>query len=265
MPATKYRIWQWGGPVKRGALGSYYVATAGVAKKATDDHPHAVSNELICGALARMLLLPVPPGFIVERDGTPYHVSLDFNLTGHALPPANPRRLVTEHPGLACGILLFDSWILNHDRHDENVAYDSGTKRVQLFDHSHALLPGRFNRDWLEYNEELLGIGDHCLKGEVVSLDGMQEWHDRIMAVPEYYIEAIVDSAVDVGLPRNEAESCKEFLFLRRERLLDLVSDHLQEFPLVQPDLWAASRAEEAEAPAVIATSPELIVGGEDE
>jgi hypothetical protein len=269
MPATHYKIWGWGDYLERGVMGSRHVGVAGVAKKATEDQPFAVANELICGYLARVLLLPVPPGFVVEREGEPYYVSLNFNLAGQSLPPANPRRLVEDHPRLACGIILFDCWILNHDRHPENLAYDTISRRVQLFDHSHAILPAGMGGEWLDHNRDRLGIGGHCLKSEITSLDGMRYWYDRINAVPEYYIEEVVRAAAEVGLPTELVGSCTDFLLERRRNLLTLVAAHRGEFQQLQPELWEmledarveADAQDEGQLAATLANSS----GGDDE
>src|SRR5438128_655766 len=139
MPATSYKIWAMGAAVGQGAMASLHVGVAGVAKAANAGEPYAVASELICGYLARAVLLPIPPGFIIENAGVKHHVSLNFNLAGQALPPANAAAIVANHPSLAWGIVLFDVWVLNGDRHNGNIAYDQPSNRVQIFDHSHAL------------------------------------------------------------------------------------------------------------------------------
>jgi hypothetical protein len=89
MPATRYKIWSIGSPVGEGAMQSMHVGVAGLAKCALPAQPYAVVNELICGHLAHALLLPIPPGFIIEHEDKPYHVSLNFNLAGEDLPPVD--------------------------------------------------------------------------------------------------------------------------------------------------------------------------------
>jgi hypothetical protein len=84
-------------------------AAQGVAKRATADHPFTVANEYVCGQLGRLLGLPIPPGFTVVAGGTVYHVSMDFNLAGQALPPADAAALVAHDPDLASGIVVFDA------------------------------------------------------------------------------------------------------------------------------------------------------------
>ncbi len=124
MPATKYKVWAVGAPLGVGATGALHIGIAGIAKPNSAALPLVVANELVCGLLAKAILLPSPPGFIIEHNSQPYYVSLNFNLAGVALPPADVKKLVASQPELASGVLLFDAWVANGDRHRANIAYD---------------------------------------------------------------------------------------------------------------------------------------------
>jgi hypothetical protein len=230
MPATAYKIWTIGAPVGIGAMQSLHVGVAGVAKAAAPAIPYAVSNELICGYLARAILLPVPPGFLINKGGVPYHVSLNFNLAGQELPPADAAAVVAAHPRLSWGIILFDSWVVNFDRHNGNIAFDQGSNKVQVFDHSHAFchtdLQGHLNA-----NVAGLGIGGHCLATEVTTADGFNEWLHRIMSVPEFYIREVVVSSVSAGLPPTEVQFCTDYLLNRRAQLRNIFLANRAAFP----------------------------------
>ena len=139
VPATRYKIWSVGAPVGQGATQSFHVGVAGIAKGSSPWPSFIVDNDLICRDYAQIFLLPIPPGFIIDHNGTPHYVSLNFNLSGEDLPPADPGMIASDHPELACGIVLFDVWIVNGDRHRGNIAHDRTTNRVQISDHSHCL------------------------------------------------------------------------------------------------------------------------------
>ena len=111
-----------------------------VAKKATAAQPHIVGNELACSIIARMLLLPCPPGALLQNNGDVYFCSLDFNTAGQALPPITPSTVVGELPELSWGITLFDVLVMNDDRHNQNISCNTVTKEVTIFDHSHAFM-----------------------------------------------------------------------------------------------------------------------------
>lgn len=230
MPATAYKIWTFGPPVGIGAMQSLHVGVAGVAKAADPGVPYAVSNELICGYLARAILLPVPPGFLITKAGVPYHVSLNFNLAGQDLPPADGAALVAAHPELAWGIILFDAWVVNFDRHNGNIAFDQASNKVQVYDHSHAFCHSNL-QSHLNYQSTSLGIGGHCLAAEVTATAGFNAWYDRILSIPTFYIEEVVASAVSAGLPQNEVQFCTAYLLARRQQLRNIFHANRAAFP----------------------------------
>ncbi len=237
MPPTHYKVWAVGGPVGAGVTNSIYVGVSGIAKAASASLPYVVVNELVCASLARALLLPVPPGFIIDHDSKPHYVSLDFNLSGAALPPVNPAALVAAHPSLACGLVLFDVWIANGDRHRSNIAFDTVSNKVMIFDHSHALY-GSTGLTRLEALDDQLGIDSHCIAAELTNLGGVASWIERIRLVPEFYIRSVIADAVDVGLPVAETDFLIDFLLRRREKLPALIRATRGAFPKVEPQLW---------------------------
>lgn len=217
---------------------SLHVGIAGVAKAASEDQPYAVVNELICNCLARSLLLPIPPGFIIEHDGEPHYVSLNFNLAGEELPPANAEIIVKNHPDISCGIILFDMWIINDDRHHRNIAYDSSTNKVQIFDHSHAFLRGKDIESRLESKRTELGIDRHCLAPKLNSLGSLPAWIEKIEHISEFYIRGVVESSSSIGLQEKYVDLCTDYLLERRKRLVELIRSHKDKFPKVQAELW---------------------------
>jgi hypothetical protein len=157
MPATSYKVWAWGPPVGIGATGACYVGVAGVANKATAAEPFIVANEIFCNSI------------------------LDFNLAGQALPPVTASTIVAAFPRLSWGIILFDMLVMNGDRHGQNIAHDTATQKVQIFDHSHAFLrPQGDIAATLAANDGNLGFGGHCLAQEIDTFDGFDIWNERI-------------------------------------------------------------------------------------
>lgn len=106
MTVAQYKIWARGVPVGQGATQSVHVGVAAIAKRNLSHQPYIVPNELICAQLAAACRLPVPPGFIVQHEGESAFVSMNLNLAGENLPPANVSAFVTAQPWLAWGIVL---------------------------------------------------------------------------------------------------------------------------------------------------------------
>lgn len=234
MAAHHYKVWTWGRPVGQGATAPVYMGVAAVAKMATNDFPFIVANEMICNHLARSLFLPCPPGVTIEHETDQYFVSLDFNIAGGSLPPANPRAIVQFDPRLAWGVILFDLWVLNGDRHRENLSFDTATSRLTIFDHSHALLGAKGDATSnLEVRRTKISADNHCLAACIPTSDGAENWCRRIASVPDWFIEEVVQSASSLGLPEESVGSCIEILKDRRTRLPEILDRTRSSFPNV--------------------------------
>jgi hypothetical protein len=232
MPATSYKVFSWGSPIGIGVTGSCHVAIAGVAKKATAADPYIVVNEVFCNSLARSILLPCPPGAMLDKDGEPYFFSLDFNLAGQALPPVSPSAIVSAFPRTAWGIILFDALVMNGDRHNRNIAHDTATQRVQIFDHSHAFVrPNGSITANLAASDGALSIGGHCLAQEINTLDGFDMWMERIKLIPDYFIEGLIEATVAIGLPAADERECVNFMKNRKSTFDAILSTNMDKFP----------------------------------
>jgi len=182
-----------------GATGSIHVGLAAIAKKSSAQEPFIVCNELVCSYLAKSALLPSPPGALIEEGGDPYFISLNFNLSGQALPPAPIDEILAEHPALSWGIILFDIWVMNSDRHRRNISYDTTTRKIQIFDHSHAFLsPSGDTAARLQACEDATAIGGHCLARRINHRNGLNDWVSKFQQVPDFYVEEVVEAAVEV-------------------------------------------------------------------
>ena len=234
MPPRNYKIADWGPPVGEGVSDSRIVSVSGVAKTYSDAEPHIVANEVVCARLAAVAGLPIPPGFTVEFEAKPWFVSLNFNLSGEPLPPVRARDLLDRDPVLCAGILLFDIWVLNPDRHNRNVALDRTSGRCEIFDHSRALMPlDRPAREFAAANEDDIAIdaGNHFLQKEIQDPAGFGHWFHRFHSIPEFQIRDALDAAVGIGLPPEHTDFFADFLIRRRAKLPTLIEHHRAKFP----------------------------------
>lgn len=232
MAETHYKIAEWGDPLNDGVSGSRYINVNGVAKTNLTHEPHIVANELIVARLAQATGLPIPPGFLVDKEGEPWFVSLNFNLAGEPLPPIRPKLLAARKPELCAGIVLFDAWVMNPDRHAKNLAHDTTTDAVQIFDHSRALIPTDLpEREYAERMVDKPGIGAHCLAHEITDASTFPYWHRRIMAVAEHQITDALEAAVGYGLEAENVGFFRDYLLERRIRLPNIVAANRTVFP----------------------------------
>ena len=245
MPVTNYKVLRWGSSIGHGVSHAQFVQVSGVAKTNSPEEPNIVASEFIAARLGQAILLPIPPAFIVDRDGEPWFASLDFNLAGETLPPVTGPEIVAQFPGTSAGIVAFDVWIMNQDRHCRNLGYHSTSKRLQVFDHSRALMPFGSQRAFADQHRRNLGIGNkHCLAPHLVDPLAFTQWIDRIQAVPQYYIVEVLKEAVNVGLRQHNVNYILDLLLERRTLLPQLLKENRNSFPALQfglgsPLVWS--------------------------
>ena len=168
----------------------------------------------------------------MEHGGEAYFFSLNFNLAGQSLPPIQPGTVVAQHPRLSWLIIAFDALVMNEDRHPQNIAHDTPSNRVQIFDHSHALLGSGNDIDGrLSQAKGKLSIGGHCLAKEIATEDGKKLACDRIASLPDYLIEGLVDHACSLGIPTAKKPLFVDYVKERRNNLEALLDQNKASFP----------------------------------
>jgi hypothetical protein len=202
--------------------------------------PYTVAQEYICAELAKHIRLPLPPHFIARDRRSKELLFCTMNLTlGGGEPPRldQPKSAVAQEPDLCTGLILFDIWVLNTDRHDENVSFQSQRppQRLGIFDHSHTLF---FYPDWSVRFHGKLAIGGkdapesnrHVLLDHLDTIDHIPKWLKRIRGVPDEYLGEILMNATELGLPTLIAKQAFAFLRERRDTLQKILDDHRHEF-----------------------------------
>jgi hypothetical protein len=249
MPAGsgRYRIVFFGPSLGSGVSDGHLVSVNAVAKTNVPATPYCVANELICGELGRFLGLPVPPGGVVYApDGKLFYASLNFNLTGNALPPVNATRCAEELHDLSTGLLLFDILVANSDRHGRNFSVDFSSKppMMNVFDHGHAM----FGKDAgqgvarLEKLRDRLAISAgsrtagnrHCLIDQLGTDVHFGRWLERIRLTPDFFIDELCGEIVGLGCSNAEATAAAAFLKYRRSKLDQIVEENRKEFTSIR-------------------------------
>lgn len=212
------------GPVGVGATGALWGTLGCIVKTNNAGAPHLVANEFVCGRLAAVLGLPVPPVLVAD---TPHGVAcmmLRFGKGGEKPPPADAQALTNDHPDLAAGVLAFDAWIANNDRHPSNFAYAPNLIAPVIFDHGQALLG--CNDKGLERLKNI--VSKPCASGPIALFmkraDLLAKWIERIEQLPEYFIGDVCNEAVNLKcLKSGESSELKTFLLERRANLKALL------------------------------------------
>lgn len=233
-----YEIEAWG-EYLTGASAPQLCTLSGVAKRNSDNAPYAVPNELICGRLGLLIGLPVPPGAVVSTDdGKLAYVSLRFGPKEEPPPPLSPKEFVEDNPSIAAGVIAFDCWIANPDRHEHNLAYvrDEPKIPVTVFDHSHALLgssAGAAVQRLRSMVDDPLVSG--ILRQYIRSSREFKDWTSRIRSVSSELIEEICRTIIHPeGLTAQECTATAEFLVHRKDCVLEQLWASKARMPNVQ-------------------------------
>ncbi|MFC0546623.1 hypothetical protein [Kutzneria chonburiensis] len=209
-----------------GSGGVSSVRLSAYSRQNTKDRPHGVLNDYISSALGLSIGLSVPPGALVELDGGIYgYTCMAFGLKGDRLPPAILGKLVLERPWEAWGIVAFDQWVANTDRHDGNVAYHPKVG-VAAFDHDLALL-GRCSKDLSSMlrSERDREVRSHEFAPYFQSAEYLDSWCTRIAGVQKEEIRRLVNNCLAVDLVNKEvAEELIRYIDHRKSRVREFIS-----------------------------------------
>ena len=233
-----YEIDAWGEQLP-GASAPQRCTLSGVAKRNSKNAPYAVPNEFICGRLGLLIGLPIPPGAVLSTDdGKLAYVSLQFGPKGEPPPPVNPQEFVEDNPSTAAGVVAFDCWIGNPDRHEHNLAYVRGEPKipVSVFDHSHALLGIQAG---VAVQQLRRTAGDPLVSGilrqHITSSTEFEYWANRISAVSRELIRDICRMVIHPdGITANECCAAAEFLIHRKDCVLEQIRASKGRMPNIQ-------------------------------
>jgi hypothetical protein len=236
------------GEVGRGASNARYIeATDGneyliKGPSLAPDNPMVGANELIAVRLASKLGLPVLGHAVVERNGDWFFASNWMNKAQFS--PALDRELFLNCENRDCiyGTVVFDAWLINKDRHNENLVARrvsrTGPPRHTLLlnDHSHLLASPLQPR----LPSQLMGHVDNPA-AHYVSLDFVRESIrgatqlsgalDAIEQLSDEEVAAVVDATPDELLNAVNKPLYADFLNQRRIRLRGVMQKELSPFP----------------------------------
>lgn len=223
MEAGFYGVEAIGPYIGAGVSGTREATLRGVVKTNEPVAPYTVANEYICGRLGVVIGLPVPPGSIARlNDGTLAYVMMRFGHRGDRLPSADPAEVVQYRAALAAGVVAFDSWVVNTDRHAGNLAF-APEVGLSVFDHGHALL-GTTDAGAVVHTQTWLDkpVVGGCLVPELRDARHLQQWAHRVSVVPDDLVGEVCDTAYRVGVvTRDEAKAATTMLNARKVRIWD--------------------------------------------
>lgn len=228
----------WGPPVGDGTTDARYCNLGGVAKINAAEAPFIVANDFLGGRLAQFLGLPSPPGLIVVTDtGDLAYASVRFGRRGELPPPVVPRDVVSENLRFASGVIVFDCWISNTDRHEWNLAYSrENLESTAVFDHTRSLFGHRSYEAGRAYVQRMreVPVVEGCLPTVIESIEWFSHWEERIRLLPEASVRDTVNEATGHGaLCAEDASLACDFLIWRKRNISVLIDKARDHFPRV--------------------------------
>jgi len=135
--------------------------------------------------------------------------------------------------------MLFDAWIANEDRHDENIWYNYYDDQFFLIDHGNSLFCS-LGESNLTNNVSRLAVKTSVpsLSQHIESFADFAYWYEGIKAIPSEAIRRILRNAAEVGVGLALADKATEWLIKRRLLLPSLFQSSLSTFPKVKKTLF---------------------------
>lgn len=209
------------------------VSLSGWARQNTDERPYGVANDYIASTLGLMLGLPIAPVSLISLDGDiAASVSLGFGERGVAPPPADLEQLGQKYPEDVAGIVVFDQWVVNTDRHDENLA-SLAKHGMVAFDHDAALIGWKPKVSVSDSIAKGRGhiVSGHCLAPHVASWDHLSTWQEAVRRVPRWAIRRVVQQAFGAKLiTAKERDELASLLVFRASQIGAMIENRAHEF-----------------------------------
>lgn len=210
-----------------GSLPGAWFGTANVyVKPNEDDHQYVIANEFLASRLAAMIGLPSALGEVAnDPAGHPVWVNALVGLEGQEVAPPDPAELVAAEPDLAAGVFVFDTWILNCDRHDENLTFHPKLG-VWIYDHDQALGGRRTGEAVTMEGCKRSSLTYHVLADQYLAAEYIDAWIQRVQSVPRSSLSRAVQRGYRFALYTSDArDAIMSFLEDRRSQLRHLVKE----------------------------------------
>ncbi|WP_413456029.1 HipA family kinase [Glutamicibacter sp. FR1] len=190
-----------------------------------------ILHEYLAARLANYLGLPVPFGEISSiPEGREAWVSGITSRDGKVLPPTTYESMLENERYVLCGVIAFDQWIFNGDRHEDNFVWSEDIG-LWAIDHELAFCGDRDGDeciDWLKECSTLpLNMSHLARKG--ITDEDLDDWSSRIRLHGVKYAERAIISARKRGLlSLATAKAYANFLRIRSANIRSLTKEALK-------------------------------------
>lgn len=220
MELGRYQAAGWGDRLEGSSTPSKCTLPA-VAKSADEHSLYSVFNEYVCSRLASFVGLPVRPCILI--DGPNGELS-SACVWAEGTQASDLKAVLSRFPRTAAGVVSFDCWVANDDRGLENLLLRDD--ELIPIDYDQGLFGPGFNLERMAKPDEPYAGGIAELLPRSPHID---EWCDRIAAVPRWAIDQAVAEMLETGeFDQKDGELASNFLVRRQplvRTLLRLATD----------------------------------------
>lgn len=236
------------GPVGRGASNARFVLATDENEyiikgpSLAPDNPMVGANELIAARLAARLGLPVLGHAVISWRGELFFASNWMDRSQFS--PALDRELFLkcENRGCIYGAVVFDAWLINKDRHNENLVARrisrTGPPRHNLLlnDHSHLLVspsqPTVISNLMAQLDRPASNfVSLDFVRESIVEPARVRDALSTVEGLSDQEITTVVSSTPDGLLSARDQGVYAEFLVQRRSRLRTVMQNERNAFP----------------------------------
>lgn len=197
---------------------------ARVFVKTNEDSEHpVVLHEYLAARLAHSMGIPIPFGELasIQHDARAWATAI-IGIDGEVSAPPNPQEALLAEPHIYAGIAVFDVWLLNIDRTDENLIW---TPDVGLWaiDHEQCFngIDPRHPKA-LKKSENLIQCSQ-IYKEASPPVDLMGSWAGLIFSQGKRWVEAACDAAYQRKLAsKSDILQYRRFLTHRAQHIMFL-------------------------------------------
>lgn len=201
--------------------------------------PWTLVSECLCADVASLLGLPIPARRILPFNGKDWW---GLEWRGDATPYSNGMETNLIDYGVVLGMIAFDVWMCNRDRHAGNVLFQRPSEGIPkynlcLIDHSHALIGDLVNLDALRQcikkgndPQPFVRVPRNLITG-INDLNQYSEWLDKIENFDSNQFDGMIKIMPSEWIPdKGQLSELVQLVKDRTQNVRTLISQNPQLF-----------------------------------
>lgn len=202
-----------------------WAGTADVyVKRGTGDGHNLVLHEYLAARLAVSIGIPVPFGEVAHvHDERSAWVSAVVGKRGQMLAPPSAQEAYNAEPHIVAGIAVFDAWIMNQDRTEQNLVWHHSIGAWAI-DHEQSFCGSSHTPETTLDGSVMRPHNVHAFRRLGISREHMIPWTNLIHSIgPEVAVRAVAECNRRKLVTQDRGKHYVSFLVSRAKMIHDLV------------------------------------------